>query len=1553
MLKKSLLFIIAIIIITAVFTGCRDSIEIIENLDVISSSDSDFIDGKFIPPVVKDGTTIFAEEGTFSSDAIVTLVEKKFDDKGSDYLANGDRIYELRGILKSDSTVSDSQINSIKKPVSVILRNSIAGNVKSYFVGTRNSLSEDWTFTQLDSVPTGNIRAYVNGSNVVYRTNRLGMEIALFAQLVSGQKVLPSTFVEKVSVTATSENEKTSQAGKIKIEDRHYCDNVKVAFKAEGSKVNNLGNSDFVAELIYLSNSSTGNIKITGGNAGSEKIERSAGAGDKFVHSVLISNMDGNSDSLNFILNTNKLSIDDFPMEFYVALRNSDNLTREALPFYYLNSVVLEELVTPKPPVNIVLSAQKIPLGKNITVTWEPGLQTMGLSYDIWMSHNGCEEYQAAEKLIERRWSPKEPLSVGSYSIRIIARNSDNQTASSEKLTFEVIAISGLPEIVNLKSAYNLGDPIEISWSEVSDPFGSDIVYEVNIDDSQNKIVKKLVGIAENYCKVTGLNIGLYNITVTAISESSSAQSSKQYFSVLEPKAPEIPSNLKISAERMKRGNNFTLTWDAVENIRYSVYIANEYSEQKVAENLFCGTWDSASLTEPLPIGDFSARVEAVNIYNLKSFSKPVNFTILTDEIPAAPVIKPFDKTVYLKGDPVNVAWNPVKDPSGMPISYNLWLYNSEMRELANVTNLNATDWTFNYLATDSYSVKIVATNGEDTSEPSVASFTVVAPTNSYIWIDENSIYACNYHAVDTEICIGLTEKNVEEDVIKNAINITGVDSSKVKMEFLTQGLKISFPDKLPLGQNINLAMAPIKDKYGIDVTGFTEYNFNTVPLEGRGTSDEPFLLGELTATRLTSEGKLPIIASMGVSVDCFDGMTFADASFVGDNTLIDPSEADVWKGLGVTNIDNNLVVDIPYYSIWRPNARGNVYMTFAGTLDGKTHYFKSAQTYFITETAKTISLGNGSAEDPFLLYSPQQLNEIRNRLDAPYHFKQMRDIDLGMYASGSGWTPIGDWDVPFCGIYDGCGRCIRGFCIKATGVVGDGELGLFGDVVSNGEAVVIKNLNFDSPTLESYGGNWDLACIAGYIDGNVIIENCHVTNGSVISNSSDLWVGGLVGSMYESSILNSSFNGQVVAFDSLGGGLVGSSYADNMTNIVDCQTSGRISGGLCGGIIAQTGNTSMIRCSSEMDMEAEGIIGGICGSIGGGTTSFEDCNSRGNYTSKNGNVGGIVGMVQDGIQHTFTRCSSSAGLCSINNDSSCGVGGIVGSIQTGTNVFNDCYSTSDIVVKESYSITGIGGLVGFANSGTFKFYNSYFKGSFDVPGGECVGGIIGFDNSSSSVVAENCYSEFDSITCYNCVGGFIGSQGGSSSVYTLTGCYTDFTKIETTRISDAYAAGFIGKSVGTLNCSKCYAKFDSVSGKCNNVGGFAGMVTNGSISNCYAQGSTVESAAVNLSFVGGFIGRNSYLGMNNCYTTAAINCDSSVVSKCGTFIGDNSSGQANSCFTTATSETYSLSGFGNSPVNCYSLTDGYDSSKDWGSYPWSSDIWDNLTDGSLPTLKI
>ena len=44
-----------------------------------------------------------------------------------------------------------------------------------------------------------------------------------------------------------------------------------------------------------------------------------------------------------------------------------------------------------------------------------------------------------------------------------------------------------------------------------------------------------------------------------------------------------------------------------------------------------------------------------------------------------------------------------------------------------------------------------------------------------------------------------------------------------------------------------------------------------------------------------------------------------------------------------------------------------------------------------------------------------------------------------------------------------------------------------------------------------------------------------------------------------------------------------------------------------------------------------------------------------------------------------------------------------MGSIQTSTNVFNDCYSTSDIVVKESYSITGIGGLVGFANSGTFK----------------------------------------------------------------------------------------------------------------------------------------------------------------------------------------------------------------------------------------------------------
>ena len=61
-------------------------------------------------------------------------------------------------------------------------------------------------------------------------------------------------------------------------------------------------------------------------------------------------------------------------------------------------------------------------------------------------------------------------------------------------------------------------------------------------------------------------------------------------------------------------------------------------------------------------------------------------------------------------------------------------------------------------------------------------------------------------------------------------------------------------------------------------------------------------------------------------------------------------------------------------------------------------------------------------------------------------------DIDLSIYSSGAGWTPIGSGDNPFQVSFDGNGHTISNLYINS----GDGGKGLFGKIASGSE---VKNL--------------------------------------------------------------------------------------------------------------------------------------------------------------------------------------------------------------------------------------------------------------------------------------------------------------------------------------------------------------------------------------------------------------------------------------------------------------------------------------------------------------
>ncbi|SNS30754.1 hypothetical protein SAMN05446037_1007136 [Anaerovirgula multivorans] len=85
-----------------------------------------------------------------------------------------------------------------------------------------------------------------------------------------------------------------------------------------------------------------------------------------------------------------------------------------------------------------------------------------------------------------------------------------------------------------------------------------------------------------------------------------------------------------------------------------------------------------------------------------------------------------------------------------------------------------------------------------------------------------------------------------------------------------------------------------------------------------------------------------------------------------------------------------------------------------------------------------TISMGDGTPENPYQIWTAEDLNNVRYDLSA--HYIQMADIDLSGYRN---WQPI--WDknlwIPFTGTYDGNFFSISNLKIESS----ESFLGLFG----------------------------------------------------------------------------------------------------------------------------------------------------------------------------------------------------------------------------------------------------------------------------------------------------------------------------------------------------------------------------------------------------------------------------------------------------------------------------------------------------------------------------
>ena len=360
---------------------------------------------------------------------------------------------------------------------------------------------------------------------------------------------------------------------------------------------------------------------------------------------------------------------------------------------------------------------------------------------------------------------------------------------------------------------------------------------------------------------------------------------------------------------------------------------------------------------------------------------------------------------------------------------------------------------------------------------------------------------------------------------------------------------------------------------------------------------------------------------------------------------------------------------------------------------------------------AQFSGTGSGTSSDPYLIFNPIQLDQVRNFLGKTgVYFKMMADIDLTQFIQENyptqGWLPIGNSSSAFKGEFDGNGKKITNMTINRPS---SDNLGLFGYTI----AATIKNVE---------------------IQGEIIGNN---------------YIGGVVG-----FVLNSPYNGFYVK-----------------TTISEVKTDVTIKGvSYIGGIVGYVCDsytssgysyTSISNVEANVDINGTDYLGGVVGYIYNlaSNSSYDsncfiyksivNCNIKGNNS-----VGGIVGYENE-YKYSFSSFYENyvSGFIQANNN----IGGILG-VGGGSNdsfrsKIYDNYFVGSLIGNQR-----VGGICG--NCSYTSTYRNYTNAS--ISGSSDVGGIIGYVGGEYSLTSNVAINE--TISGKSNVGRI---YGGKTSSYT------------------------------------------------------------------------------------------------------------------------------------------------------------------------------------------
>lgn len=311
---------------------------------------------------------------------------------------------------------------------------------------------------------------------------------------------------------------------------------------------------------------------------------------------------------------------------------------------------------------------------------------------------------------------------------------------------------------------------------------------------------------------------------------------------------------------------------------------------------------------------------------------------------------------------------------------------------------------------------------------------------------------------------------------------------------------------------------------------------------------------------------------------------------------------------------------------------------------------------------------GDGTSENPYLVEDFADLTTLSTTSSywaSGTYIQQTGVIDASESSTsngGEGFIPIGNSSSPFFGNYDGQDFDIQNLTIDRAA----NQQGLFGFCI-NASISNVSLLNVDIS-----GTNY-VGAIVGQSSNGLTLNNCSV-NGSVTGTQE---VGGIAGSLGNSSMTNCSMIGTITGDNKVGGCLA---TATN-TTIRSCSSAGSVSRLsedntklYWGGIIAFSNfNSDISLCTSSATITGNYYSGGIGGYLA--STSVDSCYASGDVIGGT-RTGGLIG---NGYQLIYVKDSFASGNVTSFDQT---VGGFAGSID-GTSsvpaVISNCYALGDV----------------------------------------------------------------------------------------------------------------------------------------------------------------------------------------------------------------------------------------------------------------------------------